>query len=418
MLIIADDLTGAADCGVACLGCGLRTVVVLDEYRECDADVLSVDTNTRASGPEEAATSMARLIRGQARREDLLIYKKIDSTLRGNVAVEVRAALEARRAGAGGDKRVVAVLAPAFPAAGRTTIDGCVHVNGVPLAETDLWKNERKLSPANLLDMMSESGLRSALLGIAAIRGDDLQQRMQELACEADVLLCDAETEDDLGTIADASMTLGSGTIWVGSAGLAYHLPRAGRLQSESVPRPAPVVAGPILFVVGSGSSVSRRQARFLELWPDVVSVRVAPGVLRAGKELPEWRAHQAALERAFSAAVDVLVILGTEESSDSAQEPLLARALAEMLRPFGGIVGALLATGGDTATAILRAWGIAELQIVGEVEPGLPYSVAANWRRPLPILTKAGGFGKPETLLHCREFLRALGRAEGVQTR
>jgi uncharacterized protein YgbK (DUF1537 family) len=413
MLIIADDLTGAADCGVACIGCGLRTVVVLDEYRECDADVLSIDANTRAAGPEQAAAAMAQLIRAQARRDDLLIYKKIDSTLRGNVAVELKAALEARRAGAGCDTRIVAVVAPAFPAAGRTTINGCVLVNGVPLAETDLWKNERKLPPVNLMVMMSETGLRSTLLGIGAIRGDALQQKMRELAREADVLICDAETEDDLRAIADASISLGPGTIWTGSAGLAYHLPRAGRLQNESVVQSAPISAGPILFVVGSGSSVSRRQARFLESRPDLVSLRVVPGVLRAGEELPKWRAHQTALERAFNAGVDVLLILGTEESTDSAQEPLLACALAEMLRPLAGIVGALLATGGDTARAILRAWGIVELQIVGEVEPGLPFSVAANWRRPLPVLTKAGGFGTPATLLRCREFLRALGRAD-----
>jgi D-threonate/D-erythronate kinase len=138
---------------------------------------------------------------------------------------------------------------------------------------------------------------------------------------------------------------------------------------------------------------------------------------LRAGEELPEWRAHRAALERAFSAGVDVLVTLGADEGSDSAQEPLLASALAELLQPFAGRVGALVATGGDTARAILRAWGISALQIMGEVEPGLPYSMAAEWRRPLPVLTKAGAFGKPESLLHCREFLRVLGRADAMQT-
>lgn len=409
MLILADDLTGAADCGVACTGCGLRTVVALDDFRECDADVLSIDANTRAAAPDQAAATMARLIRAQAHRDDLLIYKKIDSTLRGNVAVELKAAIEARRAGADSDKRIVAVVAPAFPAAGRTTVGGRVLVHGAPLAETDLWRYERKPPPANLLEMLSESGLRAALLGIAAIRGDALERKMRELAGEADVLVCDAETEDDLRRIAEASMTLGPGTIWVGSAGLAYHLPRAGRLRNENAACIAEPLAGPILFVVGSGSSVSRRQARFLESWPDVVSVRVAPAVLRAGDELPEWRAHQAALERAFHAGVDALVILGTEESSQPAQEPLLASALAEMLRPFAGMVGALVATGGEIARALLRSWGIKELQIVGEVEPGLPYSVAANWLSPLPVLTKAGGFGKPETLLHCRDFLRAL---------
>ena len=411
MLVLADDLTGAADCGVACAGCGLRAIVALNDRGKCDADVLAIDADTRAANPEQAAAAMARLIRERVQDEDLLVYKKIDSTLRGNVAVEVKAVLEARRAIVGGDKRIVAVMAPAFPAAGRTTVNGRVLVNGVPLRETDLWRHERKSPPSSLEEMMSEPGLRTALVGIASVRGESLKAVMNESAREADVLICDAETESDLRAIADASMALGSGTIWVGSAGLAYHLPRAAHLQHESIPNPDRVSADPILFVVGSGSSISRRQAHYLESWPDIVSVRIPHGELRAGEELPEWRAHRAALERAFSAGVDVLVTLGGEDVGDSAQEPLLVSALAEMLRPFAATVGALVATGGDTARAILRGWGISGLQIVGEVEPGLPYSIAECWQRPLPVLTKAGGFGKPETLLHCREFLRGFGR-------
>jgi uncharacterized protein YgbK (DUF1537 family) len=416
MLIIADDLTGAADCGVACAGCGLRVLVALDEYRECDADTLAIDANTRAASPEEAAAAIARLVRAHAQRDDLLIYKKIDSTLRGNVAVELKAALQARRAVAEGGEHIVAVLAPAFPAAGRTTVKGRVLVNGVPLGETDLWRHERTLPPTDLMEMMSQSGLRPALLGLAAVRGENLQEAMREAAREADVLVCDAETEDDLRAIAVASMALGPATIWVGSAGLAYHLPRAACLQEQHAAPPAVVPVGPILFVVGSGSSVSRRQAQVLESWPDVVSARVVPGMLRAREESPEWHAHRAVLERAFRAGVDVLVTLGAEENAESAQEPLLAAALADMLQLFPGAVGALVVTGGDMARAILRAWGISALRIVGEVEPGLPYSVADGWRKPLPVLTKAGGFGKPETLLHCREFLRTLGRG-GLQT-
>lgn len=415
MLIIADDLTGAADCGVACAGCGLRTLVAFD-CRECDAEVLAIDTDTRAAEPEEAAAAIGRLIRALPQRDDLLVYKKIDSTLRGNVAEELKAALMARRAVSGEDRRIVAVMAPAFPAAGRTTVNGRVLVNGVPLAETDLWRYERRLPPSNLREMMSDSGLRTTLLGTDAIHGNNLKEMMGANAREADVLICDAETDEDLRAIADASMALGSGTIWVGSAGLAYHLPRSAGLQQERVSELSAVAIVPILFVVGSGSSVSRRQAQFLESWPDVVSVRVAPGVLRAGDELPEWRAHRAALERAFSAGVDALVTLGAEEGVDSAQEPQLAAALAEMLRPLAGNVGALVVTGGEMARAVFRAWGIAGLNIIGEVEPGLPYSTAAGWRRPLPVLTKAGGFGTPETLLHCREFLRELQRRIGTE--
>ena len=415
ILVLADDLTGAADCGLACAGCGLDTIVALDDCRDCDADVLAIDANTRASEPREAAATMERLVRIHARADNLLVYKKIDSTLRGNVAAELKAVLAARKSLMGNGSSAVAVLAPAFPAAGRTTVAGRLLVKGAPLHATDLWRYERKSPPESLIAMMNESGLRSAPVGLSAIRGEKLRESLSELAREADVLACDAETEEDLRAIANASMALRHGAVWavwVGSAGLARHLPHAAGLQRQVPPRPAPLSPGPILFVVGSGSSVSRRQAQFLESRPDVISLKIPPGVLRGGEDLPEWRAHRAALERAFSAGVDVLVTVGAEETVESAHDPLLVAALGEMARPFSNSVGALVITGGEAARAVFRAWEIRAIRVVGEVEPGLPYSLTAGWRRQLPVLTKAGGFGTPETLLHCREFLRTLSRA------
>jgi len=416
MLILADDLTGAADCAVACAGHGLRTVVALDDFRGGDADVLAIDADTRAADPGEAAVAMARLVREHGHDDAVLIYKKIDSTLRGNVAVEIAAALKARRAICGEGKRVTVVLAPAFPASGRTTLHGRQMLRGVPLEATDAWRYERAKPPANIAELFNETGLKAVLMPLEQIRADDLRETMRAMARQADVLVCDAETDEDLRAIADASMVLGWETIWAGSAGLAYQLPKAAGLARPPVAAPEPALGGrPMLFVVGSGSDVSRRQAQVLESWPDVVSVRVAPGVLRAGDRMPEWRSHQAALERAFSAGVDVLLMMGADGGTDRGQDPALAAALGEMVRPFADVVGAGVATGGATARAVLRGWGIPGLQILGEVEAGVPYSMAAGWRRPLPVLTKAGGFGKPEALVHCRQFLRGVrGPARG----
>jgi 4-hydroxythreonine-4-phosphate dehydrogenase len=50
-------------------------------------------------------------------------------------------------------------------------------------------------------------------------------------------------------------------------------------------------------------------------------------------------------------------------------------------------------------------------LRVLGEVEPGLPFAVADDWVRPLPVITKAGAFGSSQALVSCREFLRQLGR-------
>src|SRR5450755_4263922 len=96
MLILADDLSGAADCGAACVGAGLNTVVALEDISDiAGVEVLSVDADTRHMLPEAAAREVDRLVRKYASNEELLLFKKIDSTLRGNLPVELAAALDA-----------------------------------------------------------------------------------------------------------------------------------------------------------------------------------------------------------------------------------------------------------------------------------------------------------------------------------
>jgi 4-hydroxythreonine-4-phosphate dehydrogenase len=87
----------------------------------------------------------------------------------------------------------------------------------------------------------------------------------------------------------------------------------------------------------------------------------------------------------------------------------LLCAALAMLVKPCADRAAALVATGGETARAVIEGWGINRMRLIGEVERGLPFAIAQGWRRPLPILTKAGAFGRPDTLLHCMQFLATL---------
>lgn len=418
LLILADDLSGAADCANACASSGLNAVVSFEDL-DLDGEVLSIDCDTRHLSPAEAAARVTRLMQSPLLRQpDQLLFKKVDSTLRGNVGSELRATLDGRRGAS--TSRVVAVMAPAFPAGGRTTVNGYQLLHGVPLDETEIWLHNGLSGVAHLPTMLNQAGLSTALLSLSHVRGNgaSLGSTMLQLAEQTDVIICDVETDDDLSAIAQASFVLGREIIWAGSAGLAYQFPHAAGLTASAPPIEQPEFPlGPILFVVGSMSSVSHRQARILEDASSVTPIHVLPSVLLEGPSQPIWKAVADRIHASLQSGNDTLVVLDANEWVDLQKRRRLTDALGLMLAPHAALVGALVATGGETARAILDGWGIASLFMLGELERGLPFSFARIDDRPLPLLTKAGAFGNQETLVSCWRFFTGLLREQNYAT-
>jgi D-threonate/D-erythronate kinase len=411
ILILADDLSGAADCGVACVGAGLKTLVALRHTDEDpEADVLALDADTRRMAPDQAASEVDRLVRAYAGDSETLIFKKIDSTLRGNVGEELAAALHALRSSCVDDARCVAVMAPAFPVIGRTTRDGTQFVHGQPLHDLDIWRVQGMTGHAHIPDMLEHAGLKCEVLGIDAIRSGHvaLGEQMNSSARHADVLVCDAETDDDLLSIAAASLKLDRKPIWVGSAGLAYQLPHAAGLakNSEAAPVALPAFDGPLLFVIGSLSRNSLEQVRVLSSMANTLAICVPPEVLLAGEDDSDWLNYARELKHAIRTNQDVVLSPKAEPRIDLGQRPLIAAALARMAAPVCGSVGALVASGGETARAVFESLGVTRLRLLGELEKGIPISITENWNRRLPVITKAGDFGGMDALLKCSQFL------------
>ena len=405
--IIADDLTGAADCGIAFAAAGLATFVGFGEAPpSAGVQVLAVDTDSRRGGEGEAvrrARAATERVRAAGAR---VIYRKIDSTLRGHVGPELAAtlrALEGER-----ERPPVALFAPAFPGTGRTTVGGEVLVKGVLLERTEVWRDATMNVPARPSELLRHAGLQVRVIPLQKIRGDAaalVAEMERRAAAGTDVLVCDAETEEDLAAIARAGARLARPVVWTGSAGLARHLPAALGL------RPAPGAAvhqpppshGAVAVLVGSRSSVAREQARVLASEPELERVVLEPGALLAGERGARWPAP--AVARALESGSDLLAVLG-EEPAGPERGPALAAAAARLIAPHAARLRGVVATGGDMARAILAALGAAGLHLEGEVEPGVPRGVADS-RPPLAVVTKAGAFGDPRTLSRCRAALR-----------
>jgi 4-hydroxythreonine-4-phosphate dehydrogenase len=425
MLIIADDLTGATDSAAACAEYGMETIVLLgkpDGHHAGPetAEVLAIDANTRCLAADEAAKVTAKTVQRYGRigapTDQALLFKKVDSTLRGHVAVELAAVLNARREQASSGQRVVALLAPAFPAQGRTTVRGRQLLNGIPLEDADSWKGERVRPRSNIAGIVGEAGLACGVIELATVRSGphSLDTALSGQASTVDVIVCDAATDADLRAIAISSVALGPRTVLAGSAGLARYIPlatgfgRAGGAPGRD--REIAFEKGPTLFVVGSLSDASRKQAQSLAAEPDVETF-TNPQHTLLKNDSNAWREYAGLVSKTLERGKDVLLMFDSAEQFTPPQIRLLTNLLARMLQPLADHVGALIATGGETARTVLQAWGVSQLRLLGEVTPGLPYCVTERWRRDILVLTKAGSFGTQNSLLDCRNFIRTIER-------
>jgi D-threonate/D-erythronate kinase len=354
-LLIADDLTGACDAAAPFAVNGRRTMAVLSPDADIqDAEVVAVTTDSRDLPPCEIPAAMAaaaaRLPAGPAR----VVFKKIDSTLRGHTAVEIGVALE--RFGC-----QAAIVCPAFPAMHRFVKQGYLHVSTAP-----------DFAPIHLATHLSSTHLSPGEFAEAISRG-------------ARILSCDAECDAGLDRIASAISMLGGRILWAGSAGLAAALARSLPLAA---PRAAnPPVPGPVLFCIGSDHPVTLEQQCALLNARNAATLGCDPGAEQIAEALAQ----------------------GHHVFFRIPRDRVAAQALCRKLpRAAAGI----MLSGGDTASLLCRALGVASIHLCGEIIPGIPRGVLQGGRFDgMPVVTKSGGFGASDALIQIADYFSCNNR-------
>ena len=392
--ILADDLTGAADTAAGMLGAG-RPLVTWPRSDGAiawhDEDrIVAIDAGTRQATPAEAANRIRDLAIVFQTARFAQLYKKVDSTLRGHIGVEVKAALDGWRAGS------LAVVAPAFPAMGRTTVDGRQRVgdtalDGPPVAE-----------------MLASAAVPVTTLALADVRSGELDRILRARAeAGSRAVVCDAVTDADLAAIAAAGAMLEAAVVWVGSGGLARRLFMDSNLSRHQMQISHPMPSGPVLVVAGSLTDVTRVQAASVAA-AGAMPVTVSAEDLSTTRS-PALGRYRDEIEHHLRAGMDVVVTIGRPHAATAADTALVDQ-LARMLNSCQSLIGGIVATGGDTAAALLKRWGIRGLRLIGEVETGVPIGLAIG-PRPLIVALKAGGFGHDGTLALARTAVRSFLR-------
>jgi uncharacterized protein YgbK (DUF1537 family) len=323
-----------------------------------------------------------------AAREARIVYKKLDSTLRGNVAAELAAAL-------GGSGRERVVVAPAFPAAGRTTVGGTQRVHGIPVDETEMANDPHTpVRKSHVPSLLADTFASIGVLGVEELADPGHVRRTLE---GNECVVADANRDTDLEALVRA-VPDPARVLWAGSAGLAFALGGVypGPCAGTAGVRRGPV--RPILLVVGSLSGVAREQVRRLVEVHGEVDVPVDGKEPNAVREAVE--AAREALARGTCA-----VVHSPEERSASAESVLGSLAEVAELLSEEELFEGLVLTGGATAVGVARRLGSSGIRLEGEVEPGIPMGTLVG-PTPYPVVTKAGGFGGPDTLVGAVEAL------------
>jgi len=407
-LIIADDLTGAADCAIAFAKHGLESVVAWEKHTDAGAvQVLSVDAATRRLPPAQAAKLQVDVLAAHY-RPGLRLYKKIDSTVRGQPAAELAALLAYVPAQSESRSRI-AIVAPAFPGTGRVTVNGSIVVQGVPLEQTPLWAREHTYASANLVEILGSAGLSAEVLPLDDLGHDPekVLARLISARCRGlAAVVCDAKTEADLAALATGSLPLADDVIWVGSAGLAAALATV-ETGSTQPPKMPPLLPGQknVLVVVGTLAEASRLQAKTLVEAGLASHVLISPDALFAGPSSPVWQQKSAELARHFAAHQDVLLVLEQAANPDLSRGDVLSERLAAFVESAGNAFAGLVATGGDTVNALLTKLGVHGIRLLDEVEPGVALGITVG-AVSIPLVTKAGAFGDAQSLRRCLERL------------
>ena len=394
--IVADDLTGATDSGAQLARARYRAAVAFHDSRlppSEDLDAVVVDTDSRQLEPEKAHR---RVSEATARLKDArILYKKTDSTLRGQVATELEAAL--RESG-----RARVVVAPAFPGNCRTTIESIQMVHDEPVHETRFAKDPvTPVRVGHIPSLLAETGLSE----VGALKIRDLER--PDVVCGAlekyRWVVADATADAHLKSLVEAVPDPAE-VLWVGSAGLVKALGRVYAGPREILPRKAKLVDRG-LIVVGSTNDASREQLRRLGREPGVEAVALPAAAVVDGRK----SCTENALEEAgrFLGGGKSVALYSTDEEVSGGDAGRVVEGLAEVVAGLSekGLFDALVLTGGDTAVHVSRKLGAQGIMLEGEIEPGVAMGTLIG-PSPYRVITKAGGFGNPETLLNALNAL------------
>ena len=418
IVIIADDLTGAADTGVQF--CPFYENTVLVSYLHLSKTVVAASgsavalyTNSRALDKMAAHQRLGSVAGRLSELKSFWVYKKMDSCLRGNPGAETEALMDELAYEA-------SFIAPAFPEMGRTTVNRIHQVHGIPVGQTEISRDP--VTP------VTESDLRTVIKSQSRYPVGHIPLKLleqEETALRDEIqrqirggirhIVFDTTRREHLDRIAHLIFSSSHRILPVGSAGLAAGL--GSLLPSGPIYKTHDhhsFEAGNHLLVCGTNSEVTRRQIKTLVAAYPYEEIALDRGILADAHPRDAFLNSVSLVRSKLSAKHMVITIESPRQSSDSARQLNQQQAAQSMIAGLGRFLAAVLTetrpgllflTGGDTADAVITSAGGKGIRILGEVVTGVVRGTLIGGPLDgLPVVTKAGAFGGDDTLVVLHE--------------
>ena len=426
---VADDLTGATTTGVLLARSKARTAVFFNEEAAVkaegveDLDAILISSNSRPLPANEAYEKVKSATAALKRMGVKYFSKRIDTTLRGGVGVEIDAMMDV----VGDD--AVAVVVPAMPQSRRILVGGYSVIDGVALINTPVAQDVRTPVKENyiprLLGQQTRRNVNLVTLD-EVLEGEEAIRDALEAAREAggEVIIVDAITIEDVEEIAKACIELKWNVIAVDpgpfTSKLAYYRDLIGQ-EEPNIPPEAEEDGRTVLIAAGSATPVTKKQMEVLCEDPRHVRISVDPVALIEGGD--------AALDEAFRAvhkAEDLLnsenpprailfetalhgelLNLAEEDSKRHYAEGMsadrinagLGTIISQLLELCGREkVAGLYTTGGDTMVNVCYQLGVECIEVMDYVIPQTDIGRLVGSYDGLPIVGKGGLTGNART--------------------
>lgn len=422
--IIADDLTGANDTALQFQQKGASTKILLDSdctpKIKAGTEVWALSSESRNIPKDDAVLKVEKAVNTFLENFSFdYYYKKIDSTLRGHIALETLTMLNILEYDA-------AIIMPAFPQEGRITVGGYHMAKGVPIGKTEMAIDPHSPITESHVPTLLQAQLdeeQANIVGTIDLRtvmngAGPILMRINELIAEGKKLIvADATSLTDLEQIALAINKSDKKILPTGTAAGAQVLAKYWLAGIEKEGVNISIEKLPKFIVSGTATQITANQIKKLEQSDEFENINF---IALETAEILEG-VQENLIERIYTNLKSgVTVCVHTSDlianfdgfSEDSFNAELTKEKFASMITDFLAdltqkvlekIDVVLISLGGETSYKCCKAINSNELQLIDEVAPAI--SICSDINRKW-IITKSGNLGNSNTLIEILKYL------------